>query len=293
MSARRALGATLLLLTLASACSPSDASSPPTPSSDAAATTSPSAAPLSGRYVAIGDSYTAGPGISPLDPDSGLCLRSESNVATLLATQLATQLVDVSCSGATTESATQGVSGLAGDLPPQLDALTPETDLVTVQLGGNDGGLFQSLLQSCAQDATSCAQFVDGRAPALLTATTDRVAEVLGTVASKSPDATVILVGYLRLSPESGTCDELGIQAQAQDTVRTAESALDDALAAAAERADVPFVSMRSASRGHDACAGTDAWTNGGTVAGGDGIVFHPRSAGMQAVADAVARTIA
>ena len=75
--------------------------------------------------------------------------------------------------------------------------------------------------------------------------------------------------------------------------VAEAEKALNAALADAAGEADVPFVSMRKASRGHDACAGAQAWTNGAEVKDDDGIAFHPRLAGMQAVARAVAGQLA
>jgi hypothetical protein len=50
---------------------------------------------------------------------------------------------------------------------------------------------------------------------------------------------------------------------------------------------------MRKASQGHDACAGADAWTNGSDVKDDDGIAFHPRLAGMQAVARAVEAELA
>lgn len=290
----RVLGAAVLVLVATSACS--TASGSPTPSSpvpSAVATTTAAPVDLSGRYVAMGDSYSAGPGITPTDPESALCLRSEANFPSLLASQRATTLVDVSCAGASTRTATAGADGLTGFIPPQLDEVTADTDLVTVQLGGNDGGLFQTLLQACSQDATTCEQYVDGQAPAILTQTTGSVAALLDTVRSRAPQAEIVLVGYLRLSPTSGSCAALGLDRQAQDTVRSAEASLDDALATAAVSADVTFVSMRAASEGHDACAGDDAWTNGASASNGDGIVFHPRSAGMQAVATEIARVLA
>ncbi len=296
MSLRPAACVAVALIALVSACGSGPAAAPrstalPTPASSTAPTPAPSVKAPLGRYVAIGDSYTAGPGIDPIDPGSGLCQRSALNFPSLLAEQLNKSVVDVSCSGATTSAATQGATGLGGTLDPQVDALTKDTDLVTVEIGGNDGGLFATLLQSCSQGAVACRQYVQGQAPAVLTTTTDSVVRTLRAVSNRAPKATVVLVGYLRLSPAQGTCPALGIDAQAQDTVRAAETALDDALQAAAGRADVPFVSMREASVGHDACAGAKAWTNGATT-DGDGIVFHPRPAGMRAVADQVARVV-
>ncbi len=116
---------------------------------------------------------------------------------------------------------------------------------------------------------------------------------MLDDVRAKAPKATVLLVGYLRIMPESGSCPTIGIPAADAAAVAGAEQALDQALADAARQADVPYVSMRGASRGHDACAGAKAWTNGGTVTDDDGIAFHPRLAGMQAVARAVEAQLA
>src|SRR6478672_1383292 len=90
------------------------------------------------RYVALGDSYTAAPFV-PLTQLSNGCLRSSDNYPALVAAGMpGTRLVDVSCSGADTASMT-GIQRIEGaDQPPQFDALTRGTDLVTVGIGGND-----------------------------------------------------------------------------------------------------------------------------------------------------------
>lgn len=293
MLVRGAVCAAATLLTFASACaSNSPAVTPPTFAPSVSSTPEATEVPLTGRYVAIGDSYSAGPGISPVDQDSGFCLRSTANFPSLVAEQLSTQLVDVSCSGASTTTVTQGADGFTGTAEPQIDAVTPDTDVVTIGLGGNDGGLFQTLIQSCREGAAACQQFVSGQAPAVLASTTDSLARLLRSVTSRAPDATVALVGYPRLSPATGTCAAAGIDTTAQDIVRSAETLLDDALRAAADVAGVTFVSLREASKGHDACAGAAAWTNGATASNGDGIVFHPRANGMRAIADVVARAL-
>jgi lysophospholipase L1-like esterase len=99
----------------------------------ACATTPPS---LQGdRYVAMGSSFAAGPGIPSYyeDPPTP-CARSNNNYAHQLASRLNLNLTDVSCSGATTAHLT----GPRGAIPPQLDALTSDTRLVTLTIGGND-----------------------------------------------------------------------------------------------------------------------------------------------------------
>lgn len=273
-------------LLIVSACTSSGSTPEPSEATPSAATSAP--AVTDADYVALGDSYSAGPGIQPPDTEQPQCVRSEANWPNLLADAEGLDLVDVSCSGATTESAVEG----SGELPSQLDALGADTSLVTLGIGGNDGGLFGSLIQSCATSAATCTQYVEQQAPGLLRTITDNVADLLGQIAERSPDARIELVGYLRLAPATGTCKLLGVPADAADDARRIEQGLDDALAAAAASADVPFVSMREASTGHDVCAGDDAWVNGAQVIDGDGIVFHPRSAGMQAVATEVATSL-
>ena len=51
------------------------------------------------RYVALGDSFTAGPLVPTTDLADG-CLRSDGNYPSLLATSLDLDLTDVSCSAA-------------------------------------------------------------------------------------------------------------------------------------------------------------------------------------------------
>ena len=87
-------------------------------------------------FVNLGDSFSAGTGVRPLEEDSPIyCLRSSRNYAHVVAADEDFDLTDVSCAGADTddfrESQHQGV-------PPQLDALDGDTDVVTMMIGGND-----------------------------------------------------------------------------------------------------------------------------------------------------------
>ena len=83
-------------------------------------------------YVALGDSYTAGPIIPVQQTDPLGCLRSDHNYPHLVAAALGvSNFRDPSCSGAETEDMTmpQGVS--PGPNPPQFDSLAADTQLVT------------------------------------------------------------------------------------------------------------------------------------------------------------------
>lgn len=293
MSSGLFAGIAVVVAVLLTGCS----SAPGGPSPTRTATTTPapteSRAPAVGSYVAIGDSFTSGPGLADLRDGGAFCMRSDHNWPSLLARRLdPTSFVDVSCAGATTDDVVQDGSGPGGALA-QIDAVKPGTDLVTVGIGGNDGNLFASLLSACTGGQGTCGQFSRDTAPAILQQSVSDIATVLDDVRARAPKATVLLVGYLRIMPESGSCPTIGIPDADAAAVGGAEELLDRALADAAQRAGVPYVSMRTASRGHDACAGAQAWTNGGTVKDDDGIAFHPRLAGMHAVARAVEAELA
>src|ERR1700722_12018912 len=99
--------------------------------------------PAGSRYVAMGSSFGAGPGLTPRAPGSPRRAgRSAGNYAHLVAGALGLDLRDVTYSGATTSALLQ--SSAAGQ-PAQLDAVTPDTRLVTITAGGNDVGYLPRL----------------------------------------------------------------------------------------------------------------------------------------------------
>jgi lysophospholipase L1-like esterase len=245
-------------------------------------------------YVAIGDSFVSGPGIAPADPDQPGCLRSLSNYPHLLASEgSSTALTDVSCGGETTEMLRDGRTLDGGvDVEPQLATIGRRTTRVTVGIGANDSGATAGLYSSCllptsATDAL-CTTFTSTYMPAVFPKTLDSVASVLDEVQQRAPGADVRLVGYLRIAPDQGQCAELPLTEARRAMVAAYEQRLASTLAEAAERADVPYVDMHRASRGHDACAGDQAWVNGlaDSTATGDGAFLHPTAAGMRAVAE-------
>jgi lysophospholipase L1-like esterase len=252
-------------------------------------------APDGPRYVALGDSFTAGPGIAPVDSRSEDCERSTLNYPRLVAKAIdAASFTDVSCTGATSDNVLETVPIPSGTTPvkAQLEAVTPDTQLVTVGIGGNDSGLFSSLSSACTQQGDACADYFEDKLPTVLRSTRRNVTNVLAAVADRAPDAKVVLVGYLRVVPEDRGCDNLGGAALDTGRVADGEVKIDAMMAAAAKNAGATYVSMNDSSEGHDAC-NTDAWTNGLAPALGNGISLHPRKIGMEQVARAVEQAVA
>ena len=186
--------------------------------------------------------------------------------------------------------------------PPQLDALSARTDLVTVGIGGNDYWLFGSIVGTCgalrdrdprgAPCRRSFTRRIDGRRVDTKARDArrveDRVARVLRAVARRAPEADVYVVGYPRLLPDRGGCAAVSFAAGDYPWGRRVERLLNDSLSAAAERSGATFVDLYPASRGHDACAGSRAWLNGSQTLFGLAAGFHPFQEGMRGMARAV-----
>jgi lysophospholipase L1-like esterase len=250
-------------------------------------------------YVALGDSYTAAPGVPQTEQESG-CLRSNGNYANQVANRLKATFVDVSCSGASTLSlvGAQQVSGLVQ--PPQFSALSPDTSLVTIGVGGNDLKLFETMVGTCGQfglsdpDGSPCRDYMAdaGRRKDLLVEKIDKIGEritaSLKGIHNRSPRAKVILVGYPQVFPAKGTCRILPIAKGDYPYVRGLMVKLDDVMREAAERGKATFVDVAGPSRGHDICAGADAWVNGVNTDLMRALAFHPFAAEQQAVADLI-----
>ncbi|MFD6491130.1 SGNH/GDSL hydrolase family protein, partial [Streptomyces sp. NPDC060188] len=219
------------------------------------------------NYVALGDSYTSGP-LIPTQVDAN-CARSDHNYPSITANQRkVTSFTDVSCGGATTAEMwqAQGTNG------PQLDAVKRDTDLVTVQIGGNDVG-FGSIIATCAGlsakdlSGNPCQQYYgsagyDQLALKVLQ-TAPKVARVLREVHAKAPHARVVVVGYPDLLPDDGIGCYPTVPFAAKDFpyLRDTEKRLNLMLRAVALLNRADYVDTYGPTVGHDMCkAPADRW---------------------------------
>jgi hypothetical protein len=250
----------------------------------------PDALSAGDEYVALGDSYTAAPGTGPPTSNDG-CLQSALNYPHLVAEELDLELVDVSCGGATTADLTGGQE--APPKPPQLDALSEQTRLVTVRIGGNDSDLFSRTVYRCQElsdrgDGSPCADEFGGEG--YLTETTDTIHDdlvaVLDEIEQRAPDARVVVVGYPEWAPPSPpeSCPELPLATGDYAFARRGNELLVSALKTAATDADVEYVDVWSATQGHHICA-DDPWI-AGLEPTGPAAPLHPYRAEQRTVAD-------
>jgi lysophospholipase L1-like esterase len=245
------------------------------------------------RYVAMGSSFAAGPGIPEYaEAQPAPCYRSTRNYAQQLAARLDLTLIDVSCSGATTAHLT----GPRGNLPPQLDALAPDTRLVTITIGGNDlgyiGGLTASSCAGLMAETGVEADCAPAPAPPAEKTFADleqRMDAIAKEVRRRSPEARLVFVEYLAVLPEAGTCAATPLNELAADGARDTARRLAEITRKVAGDNGAGVITASEFSKGHDACS-ADPWMHGYPRPGSPiaGAPYHPNLAGMTAVADAL-----
>ncbi|OLR92203.1 SGNH/GDSL hydrolase family protein [Actinokineospora bangkokensis] len=235
-------------------------------------------AQAAGKYVALGDSYAVAVGTRSYDNPDDACRRGPLAYTRLYAAAHPEKaFVEASCSGATT-----------ADIPGQLAQVTPNTTLVTLQVGGNDVG-FVDVLTNCILtiDDAACVNGVE----LAKAAATSQLSPALGTlyaqVRAAAPNAQIIVVGYPRLYKIGGNCGIFGLS----DTERTALNSASDTLAGImsqrAAAAGLTFLDVRPLFDPHAICAGGTTWV---TSLEWDKIneSYHPNTAGHQGIFQAI-----
>jgi lysophospholipase L1-like esterase len=257
------------------------------------APTVPSSPPSSLEYVALGDSYSAAPLVPVTDVANG-CFRSSNNYPSIVARKLGAELDDRSCGGARTSDFRRRQFP---DVPPQLTAVKPGVDLVTISVGGNDDAVFSRLVNSCPglrdrdPEGAPCRESMrSSGSDALLAAldrTTPRVAGLVRAIRERAPKAKVLVVGYPQIVSADDACDELPLARGDYAYAEEVNLALTEMLRKAARASGATYVDVWAASQGHDICA-DDPWINGAVGNEEEAARYHPFANEQLAVAELV-----
>jgi lysophospholipase L1-like esterase len=247
------------------------------------------------EYVALGDSFAAGPLIPVQMPPFG-CLKSSNNYGQLAAVQLGTPIKDATCSGAETEDMTAPQGVTPGPNPPQFDRLSADTTLVTLTIGGNDMG-FSGIAENCFSPnggGTPCQDHyvVNGvdEISNRIQETAPKVAANIQGIRTRSPNARVLVVNYAAILPHSGPGCWPVVPISNGDVpyVRAKQEELNQMLATQAAANGAVLVDWYAASVGHDACQPPGLkWVEGAAPMNAAAPV-HPNLLGMIGAADLV-----
>lgn len=249
-------------------------------------------------YVALGDSFTAAPWVPHQVHEA--CARSDKNYPSLVAKELKpATFTDVSCSDATTLALTepqrQGDSVIA---PPQFDALKRDTRLVTMGMGGNDAG-YGSIRNTCVLLSLTnpwgspCRdRYTSGDSDELadsVKAAAVKIGQALDGIHARSPRATVLVVGYPTILPDTGDgCFPMVPVAKGDvPYLRNFIKSLNAALEQQAKSHNARFVDTYKPTIGHDVCQPTGTRWVEGIIPTSPAAPVHPNALGEQAMAKA------
>lgn len=249
-------------------------------------------------YVNMGSSFAAGSGISPVKSQSvERCRQATQGYASLVAERLQLVLDDRSCAGAKSEHVLEPWK----ELPAQIDALTLDTKLVTITVGGNDLNYVRNLMAAgCAEDEG----FTFGgrnvpcfdEAPPSEDAYTQlekNLAEIGRQVSTRAPSARVVFIQYVSLIP-SRLCEATPLTADEADRLGVVARRLAGITAATAEAFGAMLLPLDTLSIEHTACD-DDPWSIGAltTSENAHGISWHPNLRANKVIAEQLQRLLA
>jgi len=246
------------------------------------------------RYVALGSSMAAGPGIRPRAAGAPWRAgQSARNYPHLVAEQLDLDLTDVTYSGATTAHV---LGDRQNGAPPQIAALDGAETLVTVTIGGNDVGYIPLLMAASLPALARHLPLLGAQIRELrdrdlrdraLAEVFDSLCAVGGALRERAPRARIVFVDYLTVLPPAGESAPPLSDFDA-DLGRHVAATLERLTAEAAATTGCEVVQAAAASVDHHAWSGQPWTTRSGLPLPCRPAPLHPNAAGMRAVAELV-----
>ncbi|QDY75380.1 SGNH/GDSL hydrolase family protein [Streptomyces qinzhouensis] len=243
--------------------------------------------------VGLGDSYSSGEANPPYVKGTELttgngCHRSVNAwpVRLVKGNKVVKRSQHFACSGALTSA----LNGTFKGEQPQLTALgklqgANEPGVVTLSMGGNDLG-FSTVVEACVKPWGKClgddgeVKKAENRLPGL----SAKLKGLYESVQKKAPNATVIVVSYPRLFPETEAEEDCSWLNEKERVALNALGAqVNDAIAARAREAGVEFVDVRNSTDNHEMCTENVSWFWGIGARGGQQRA-HPILEGQKAI---------
>lgn len=289
-----ALGVVLAVAYLGISAWQENAAMPPPPPLPAALTG------VSGGYVALGDSYSAGEGLPPFAPGTAAtgCDRSVHSAYPVLLFRLLRRhdrrgwLRFTACSGALVSQLLSAAHRPGAVVPPQLSGtVRPSARLVTLTIGGNNA-IFAKVVSAClasgsclrerfpppgVREATARpvppGQLLTQWGPATIEQIGGEDAATFRTLRRDFPHARIIVIGYPYLFPATPApgfpfyppmCASILNRFSAAERAgfRRLQDDFNNRLYEEAAASGVEFVSPRATWAGHEPCGPDGQYTN-------------------------------
>ena len=238
------------------AAAPVGASAPPAPGSS---------------YVALGDSFSAGTGTRASTDD---CYRSPYGYPALLAQAHGLDLDYQACSGA----------AIPDVHAHQLQALSPDTDYVTMTIGGNDLG-YAEVITQCALPGwlSNCDGKINQALNVLRTQLPARYDVLFAEIGDRAPAAQVVVGSYPRLFNGRDCNLATFFSSSEMSRLNAATDELAGVIRDRTTAAGFRYVDARPAFVGHAVCDSTE-WVNGLSMPIQES--YHPNRAGNTGYAE-------
>ncbi|MGW0291155.1 SGNH/GDSL hydrolase family protein [Streptomyces tuirus] len=282
----------------------------------------PAAAAEEYQWVALGDSYTAGviPAAGNIFevPRDG-CERTDRSYPQVIDRDLGGlfELTNVSCGAATIDNVTDTPQHPIGRhlppisedpdhpfpaVPPQSEAVGPDTDLITVGAGGNTLG-FADLLMQCPQlggesggVGTPCKDAQAAGIPSRLKKVRQDYDRMLSVLHERAPHAKILAVGYPTIVPgdtskcsfgdltQFGTITQGDLAWLRDDVLEPLNKAIADSTGT---QEAASFIDLYDSSRHHSVCDDSK-WVEGFVTLPDQLSFVHPNALGHRNAADHV-----
>ncbi len=256
-------------------------------------TTSVSTTPERLEYVALGDSYTAGPRLPEQRGHPAACRRSSGNYPSQVAAALNARLIDVSCGGARARDLVRRQRLYDGSRArPQLEVVDRRTDLVTLGVGANEFGIFSRIFGRCAQRSVRGLACGDRAALRRDARRVERTTlQAVAQIQDRAPAARILVIGYPRILPRGSVCDEVPFTVADNRRLRAVWTRVNTSLRRAAEGAQVEYVNPYPTSNRRHVCS-KRPWVNATRPGAQRGTAFHPNPRGMSGMSRLVLERI-
>ncbi len=198
----------------------------------------------------------------------------------------------MSCSGARSKHLIEEWD----EIPPQLDAVREETQLVAITIGGNDLNYVGNLLAaSCSEGERLRSRGVSVPCPALRQTTeqsyTDLESNLIiltDAIGQRAPQARIVFVQYLTLIPQT-LCSKTRLSNQEAADAQKKAQRLADVIPRVAERGGASVLQVNDMSTNRTPC--DDGPLSHGFEEDFDfssGVPWHPNEDGMEFIAESL-----